>query len=384
MIVKDEEAIIERCLDSAAPLINGLFIVDTGSLDQTIKKIEGWSHRNSHVKVHVQRSVFVNFAVNRTECLENASNVFPNCKANLFLLMDADMILCFDAANKSVICNYLMTHIDENDVSVAFHLQQRTSTLAYNNTRLITNDDSWQYKGVTHEYVCSNNPNQRTIIVDPKLLSIKDIGDGGCKSDKFTRDIKLLSTALKEDKNETLRPRYLFYLARSYMDVGNYDKAEATFLERIKCINGWDQERFFSYMQLCEIQNRKANFIKVLQYANNAIKISPQRAEPWYYIVRFYNQNGLHELSVALMSYILTICESHEKIAAQYLFSNVTLLRYYLPMELAVASYYTVQRDRFYKRLIDEIRVKVAEDKKNNIEISAEFVQLLQRNEKFV
>lgn len=39
MIVKDEAAVIERCLESALPLIDRYLIVDTGSTDNT--KIPG-------------------------------------------------------------------------------------------------------------------------------------------------------------------------------------------------------------------------------------------------------------------------------------------------------------------------------------------------------
>lgn len=53
-------------------------------------------------------------------------------------------------------------------------------------------------------------------------MFINDIGDGGSKADKFIRDIKLLSKGLEENPNND---RYTFYLANSYRDSGNYEKA---------------------------------------------------------------------------------------------------------------------------------------------------------------
>ena len=45
-IVKNEESIITRCLDSAKSLIDYVSIVDTGSSDNTVKVIEQWLIEN--------------------------------------------------------------------------------------------------------------------------------------------------------------------------------------------------------------------------------------------------------------------------------------------------------------------------------------------------
>ena len=42
MIVKNESAIIERCLNAVYPFIDEYCIVDTGSTDDTIDKIENF------------------------------------------------------------------------------------------------------------------------------------------------------------------------------------------------------------------------------------------------------------------------------------------------------------------------------------------------------
>ena len=46
MIVKNESKIIKRCLDSVKPLIDYVFIVDTGSDDDTINVINDWLLQN--------------------------------------------------------------------------------------------------------------------------------------------------------------------------------------------------------------------------------------------------------------------------------------------------------------------------------------------------
>lgn len=46
MIVRNESAIILRCLESAAPWIDGWVIADTGSTDDTMDIIRAWGERH--------------------------------------------------------------------------------------------------------------------------------------------------------------------------------------------------------------------------------------------------------------------------------------------------------------------------------------------------
>ena len=43
MIVKDEEAVLARCLDSVRALVDEVIIVDTGSTDRTAQIAAAWA-----------------------------------------------------------------------------------------------------------------------------------------------------------------------------------------------------------------------------------------------------------------------------------------------------------------------------------------------------
>lgn len=85
MIVRNESAVIERCLASVRPLLSRWLIVDTGSTDDTIEKIE---HALSDIPGKVHQREWVNFGHNRTEALALARGVGSH-----LLLIDADMTL---------------------------------------------------------------------------------------------------------------------------------------------------------------------------------------------------------------------------------------------------------------------------------------------------
>jgi glycosyltransferase involved in cell wall biosynthesis len=77
MIVKNESKIIERCLNSARPIIDSVSICDTGSTDETPEIIENWcSENNIPGKVH--HKSFINFGYNRTLAVSLAQNAFPD------------------------------------------------------------------------------------------------------------------------------------------------------------------------------------------------------------------------------------------------------------------------------------------------------------------
>src|SRR5687768_7620395 len=90
MIVKNEMAIIERCLEAVAPHIDCYVICDTGSTDRTEETIERF-FRNIGVPGIIIRTTFCNFEQARNEALDAARA--SQLEFDYILLCDADMEL---------------------------------------------------------------------------------------------------------------------------------------------------------------------------------------------------------------------------------------------------------------------------------------------------
>ena len=240
MIVKNESKVILRMLESVAPILDSYCICDTGSTDNTIDLIKTF-FQERNIPGKIVEKPFQDFGYNRTRALQAAAELSKET-AEYLLLMDADMILWknpneFDITSfKQRISNYQ-----------AVHIMQGTDTFKYKNTRIIKNHLGFTYWGVTHEYV--KHPEGISVtydLIDSKYMFIQDIGDGGSKSNKFERDIQLLTKGLEEHpKND----RYTFYLANSYRDCGDNEKAIETYKKRIE-IGGWIEETWQSYYQI--------------------------------------------------------------------------------------------------------------------------------------
>lgn len=211
---------------------------------------------------HPQDTTFLNFGHNRTLSFKLAKETY--LEADYALFVDADMILRVGDFDKNS-----LTHS-------GYKLYQINGNLKYTNLRMASTKLDWECVGVTHEYWSA--PGNRGKI-DADDMYIADVGDGGCKSDKFERDIRLLKGELEEDNSsydeiyvgyrgvktkkkplsDGLRSRYKFYLAQSYKDSGHPDKSIPWYKSRIE-EGGWPEEVWYSYYRvgLCylDIENR--------------------------------------------------------------------------------------------------------------------------------
>jgi tetratricopeptide (TPR) repeat protein len=275
MIVKNESKIITRLLTSVLPIIDYYCICDTGSTDDTVEIITKFFQKTNIVG-KIPYEPFKDFAHNRTFSLHQCVNI----PADYLLLLDADMVL--DTSNIHNIEEFKKTLTAD-----AYYIFQGTEQFFYKNVRVVKNDPSISYWGVTHEYV--NLPDKSNIdLIEKSVLFIHDIGDGGSKKDKFERDIRLLKKGLEELPNDA---RYTFYLANSYRDAGQYENAIETYKKRIE-IGGWIEEIWHSYFSIGNCYRSMNDMANAIFYWMEAYEKYPDRIENLYEIIKYYREKG--------------------------------------------------------------------------------------------
>ena len=277
MIVKNESKIITRLLDSVINIIDCYCICDTGSTDNTIELINSY-FESKNIPGKVVSEPFKNFAHNRNYALQNAIGM-----SDYILLMDADMILQIKNFDKNILRNY-----------DSFYILQGNNDFYYQNTRIVKNNGLFKYVGVTHEYI-SVPSNNKLLHITKEELFIIDYGDGGCKSDKFERDIKLLTDGIINEPNNS--ERYHFYLANSYHDSGHFEKAIETYEKRIT-IGGWEQEIWYSYYRIGLCYKQLGKMSDAIFNWLNAYDFLPIRVENLYEIISHYRNISKTKLSL--------------------------------------------------------------------------------------
>jgi len=333
MIVKNESKVIMRLLESVAPVIDSFCICDTGSTDDTVEIIQSF-FKSKQIPGKIVNEPFKDFGHNRTVALQAAATL-PTSIAEYVLLMDADMVLWRHP-------DYSIEEFKSKLIRFnAFYLYQGSETFKYKNTRIVKNYSGFTYWGVTHEYV--NVPEGMNIIYeyfDPKQVFIQDIGDGGSKGDKYERDIRLLTQGLVDNPNND---RYTFYLANSYRDKGDNDKAIEYYRKRIE-IGGWIEEIWQSYYSIGRCYRNMGKHADAIIAWLDAYHIFPNRIENLYEIINHYRVAGKNTLA---HHFYLLAEESRQKYPERdHLFTLMDIYEYKLDYEMSIIGYYCNKSDQ--------------------------------------
>lgn len=342
MIVKNESRIIERLLTSVLPLIDTYCICDTGSTDNTVELIEAFFDSKS-ILGKIIREPFQDFAHNRTYALKQCYGM-PD--ADFILLVDADMIM--EIGPDCSIQEF------KNSLSAdLYFIFQGTEQFFYKNARLVKNMPSISYWGVTHEYLKmpENTVNQ---MVDRTTLFINDVGDGGAKSDKFERDIRLLTKGLEDEPNNV---RYLFYLANSYRDGGQLTNAIDTYKLRIS-LGGWIEEVWFSYYSIGKCYQMLGDMANAIYYWLEGYQAYPKRIENLYHVIHHYRATEKYEL--AYIYYDVANYQRSVNTIEDCLFLEKDVYDFRLDYEFTILSYYCNHRNFD----VPKICMKVLQDSK--------------------
>ena len=266
MIVRNEERVIKRCLESVKPLIDYWVIVDTGSEDrtqeiirETLKDIPGELHERP----------WVNFAKNRTEAFLLAKN-----KGDLSLLIDADEMVVIEK-------DFVFPDATQQAYLAEVHYERAI----FHRELFINNQLDWYWEGLLHEQIyCKQKLERITIAKKIYNLSRPD-GNRSLNPKKYEKDIEVLQKALLEDPNN---PRHMFYLAQSYACNQDWEMASKTYLKRSQ-MQGWNQEVYYSLYANGYMMERmgKDPYETIDAYAK-AYQFRPSRVEPLFRVACLY------------------------------------------------------------------------------------------------
>ena len=320
MIVKNESKIITRLFDSVIDIIDTYVICDTGSDDDTPEIIKKYfNQKNIHGEVIYKP--FKNFGYNRTYALQYAKN-----KADYILLLDADMKIVIDS-------KFNKHNLNAN----VYKILQINSSIKYYNIRLIRSNLDVSCIGVTHEYYDTKTNNTQNL----DNIYIDDIGDGGSKTDKYERDIKLLLKGIEDEPNNT---RYHFYLSQSYKDSGDVSNAIKWYTKTLD-LNGWIQEKYYSCLMLGDLYLQQGNDKYALKFWLKSIEYDSERIEGIVKACEWGYTNSNHCLVNAL--YHRFHKYNHNPKDKLFLFYN--LYNYHLEYYNSISSFYVNDKQNGYE-----------------------------------
>ncbi len=267
MIVKDEAKALPRLFDSCRELIDYWVICDTGSTDGTQDLIR---RELDGIPGKLRERTWVNFGHNRSELMRLASGC-----ADYLLLLDADMTVTFDRARLA-------------SLSADSYLLRHAEPVEYWIKRLVRGNRDWRYVGSTHEYIATDGPDR---VEKLDAIVVHHHADGGTRSEKFTRDLALLSEELSEHPDDA---RALFYLAQTHRDLGHRVDAIELY-ERRAAMGGWEEEIFYALFQVGVLAAQLDDWPRAMDAFVRAWEIRPQRLEAVHALVAGLRERSCHQ-----------------------------------------------------------------------------------------
>jgi glycosyltransferase involved in cell wall biosynthesis len=266
MIVKNESHCILETLQNISKYIDYYIIVDTGSTDNTKEIIRNYFN-SIGIKGEIYDEQWVDFGYNRSKALE-----YCNMRCKYALMMDADDLIIGDLI--------IPKEIDVDGMTLKFGTEiVYARTMIFRMDREYNNKPYWKYVGVLHEHPMCENPKQKNIYLDGDYyVESRRLGDRNRQPDKFKKDIDVFLKALEKEPDNS---RYIFYLAQSYFDDKQFEKAIEFYEKRIE-MKGWIEEVFFSQYNIaqCRILLNQ-DILKISNELMKAIDIDNSRAVPF-------------------------------------------------------------------------------------------------------
>lgn len=216
MIVKNEEKVLSRCLDSIKNAVDEIIIADTGSTDNTKKIAEKYTDKIFDFKWVDDFSKARNFS-------------FSKASGSYIMWLDADDIISKENCEKLI---QLKNNLQNEDTVMMKYVtafdENGKAVFTYYRERLIKKSSNPIWKGRVHEAIePSGNITYNDIEIEHHSI----------KTEYSRRNLDIYEKQI--ESGEELTPRDIFYYGRELYYHNKYSKAIKALSDFIKNEYGW-------------------------------------------------------------------------------------------------------------------------------------------------
>ena len=256
MIVKNEEKVLARCLDSIKEITDEIIIVDTGSEDRTKEIARQYTDKIYDFKWIDDFSAARNFA-------------FSKASMEYIFWMDADdflpeedrqkFIKLKEALSPSIDCVTMITNLAFDQYGKATHSMKRT--------RLVKRSCNFKWVGPIHEYLemGGNIYNSDITITHKRVHHDSD------------RNIRIYEQRLKN--NEGFTPRDLYYYANELLDHQRLQEAAEYYNKFLDTGKGWFEDNIAACGKLSDIHIILKDWDNAMKYSLQSFQYDEPRTE---------------------------------------------------------------------------------------------------------
>jgi len=256
MIVKNEEKVLSRCLDSVKEIADEIIIVDTGSEDRTKEISKQYTDKTHDFQWIDDFSAARNFA-------------FSKASMEYIFWMDADdflpeedrqkLIKLKEVLSPTIDCVTMITNLAFDQYGKPTHSMKRT--------RLVKKSRNFKWVGPIHEYLemGGNIYNSDITITHKRVHHDTD------------RNIRIYEQRLKN--NEEFSPRDLYYYANELLDHRRHQEAAEYYNKFLDTGQGWFEDNIAACGKLSDIYIILKDWDHAMKYSLQSFQYDEPRAE---------------------------------------------------------------------------------------------------------
>lgn len=285
MIVKNEEEVLERCLQSVKEVVDEIVIVDTGSTDKTKEIAKKFTEKVYDFNWIDDFSAARNFS-------------FAKATMDYQMWLDADDILPREEGEKLLsLKKTLKENVDM--VTMKYHTHfDKDGTPVFSSTRerLLKRSKNFQWLDPIHEHIPLSGAIEHS---DITVWHKKPKREEGVS----TRNLDIYKKLERSGKKMT--PRQIYYFARECKDHMDYIKASYYFEKFLADGEGWVEDNIATCFNLAVCYRALKEEEKILPILLKSFTYDSPRAEICCEIAYYYKRKGdyekaLHWFQVAL------------------------------------------------------------------------------------
>lgn len=253
LIVKNEEDVIERCLECVKKFADEIILVDTGSQDGTVEKSARFTDKIYHFEWIDDFSAARNYAFGQATC-------------DFVMWLDADDVITDEN------CSKIKKLMEEPVFDVAYlkyvaATEGDLPTFVYYRERIFRRSKNLRFNGAVHEAV---SPEGITVYSDVEILHRKTHASEPMRNLRIYQ--KLISCGKKLDSREK------FYYGRELLYNGMYIESIAV-LEDFLVNGGWVENEIEACLNLSSAYAATGDERRALDAVLRSFSYAPPRSE---------------------------------------------------------------------------------------------------------